>query len=288
MRQETRTAVYDAALHIEAFHFQGLVRPFPSHFHAHYVIGLVEAGERELRCQNQTHLLRPGDILLLHPGDSHACTQSDGGTLDYRGLNLTGEVMQHLTGELTGRRELPGFSQNVISDGACACHLRRLHTLIQSRSREFEKEEHLLLLLSLLLRRYGQPFARSLPPCAGEIEAACAFMEQHYARHINLDQICRRAGLSKSALLRAFPKAKGVTPYRYLENIRISQAKKLLEQGVTPVEAALRTGFSDQSHFTNYFSRFIGLSPGAYRDIFTDRGASPPNHKEEKSDGPKQ
>ena len=35
-----------------------------------------------------------------------------------------------------------------------------------------------------------------------------------------------------------------------------------------PVEAALRTGFSDQSHFTNYFNRYIGLAPGAYRDIF--------------------
>ena len=48
-------------------------------------------------------------------------------------------------------------------------------------------------------------------------------------------------------------------------------AKKLLEQGSSLVEAAMRTGFSDQSHFTNYFSRFIGLSPGAYRDIFLKR-----------------
>ena len=66
-------------------------------------------------------------------------------------------------------------------------------------------------------------------------------------------------------LLRAFAKAKGVTPYSYLENIRIGEAKRLLEQGVPPVEAALRTGFSDQSHFTNYFHRLIGLAPGAYR-----------------------
>ena len=45
--------------------------------------------------------------------------------------------------------------------------------------------------------------------------------------------------------------------------------QKLLEQGVPPVEAALQTGFSDQSHFTNYFSRFIGLTPGAYQEIFS-------------------
>ena len=92
-----------------------------------------------------------------------------------------------------------------------------------------------------------------------------------YAERIYLDQICRCAGLSKSTLLRAFAKSKGVTPYSYLENIRIGKAKKLLEQGVPPIEAALQTGFSDQSHFTNYFNRFIGLAPGIYRDIFLDK-----------------
>lgn len=80
--------------------------------------------------------------------------------------------------------------------------------------------------------------------------------------------ICCHAGLSKSTLLRAFTKSKGVTPYCYLENIRIGAAKKLLEQGVAPIEADLQTGFSDQSHFTNYFNRFIGLAPGVYREIF--------------------
>ena len=68
---------------------------------------------------------------------------------------------------------------------------------------------------------------------------------------IYLDQICHLEGLSKSTLLRAFTKSKGVTPYSYLQNIRIGEAKKLLEQGLPPVEAAVQTGFSDQSHFTN-------------------------------------
>lgn len=85
---------------------------------------------------------------------------------------------------------------------------------------------------------------------------------------IYLDQICHLEGLSKSTLLRAFTKSKGVTPYSYLQNIRIGEAKKLLEQGLPPVEAALQTGFSDQSHFTNYFNRYIGLALGVYREIF--------------------
>ena len=77
--------------------------------------------------------------------------------------------------------------------------------------------------------------------------------------------------LANPRCLGPFTKSKGVTPYSYLENIRIGKAKKLLEQGVPPIEAAMQTGFSDQSHFTNYFNRFIGLAPGLYRDIFLEK-----------------
>ena len=99
-------------------------------------------------------------------------------------------------------------------------------------------------------------------------------MAEHFAEHITLENLCKCSGLSKSTLLRAFTKSKGVTPYRYLQTIRIGKAKELLEQGVPTVDAAIQTGFSDQSHFTNFFNMFIGLSPAAYRRIFKEGGKS--------------
>lgn len=279
MKKEVRTVVYDDELHIEAYCFEGIVQPFPNHFHEYYVIGFVEDGERVLSCKNQEYTIKKGDVLLFNPGDNHACAQSDDGTLDYRGINITKEVMLNLAEEVTGRRELPGFSQNVIFDEEVTCYLRPLHELVMKGSCEFGKEESLLLLVSRLAQAYGQPFESCIPECPDEIEKACAFMEQHYAERIYLDQICRYAGLSKSTLLRAFARLKGVTPYSYLESIRIGKAKQLLEQGVPPIEAALQTGFSDQSHFTNYFSRFIGLAPGIYREIFFDKDSREAAHE---------
>ena len=275
MKKETRTVVYDDELRIEAYRFEGIVQPFPNHFHEYYVIGFIEDGHRVLSCRNQEYALKKDNILLFNPGDNHACVQSDDDTLDYRGFNITKEVMLDLAEEVTGRRELPGFSKTVIFDEEVTCYLHPLHELVMKGSCEFGKEENLLLLISLLIQRYGQPFESCIPECREEIEKACDFMEQHFADRIYLDQICRYAGLSKSTLLRVFTKSKGVTPYSYLENIRIGKAKKLLEQGVPPIEAAMQTGFSDQSHFTNYFNRFIGLAPGLYRDIFLEKGETP-------------
>lgn len=65
-----RTVVYDQQLCLEAYRFAGIVQPFPNHSHEHYVLGLVETGWRTLCCKNREYALRPGDILLLNPGDS--------------------------------------------------------------------------------------------------------------------------------------------------------------------------------------------------------------------------
>lgn len=268
MKKAIRTVVYDDELRIEAYHLRGVVQPFPKHFHDYYVIGLVEDGQRRLICKNQEYTIQRGSILLFNPGDSHACVQSDGGTLDYRGINISQAVMLDLAEEVTMRRELPGFFPPVISDQEAVCYLRPLHEDVMAGSTEFGREENLLLMMALFLQRYGRSAPNRTPECRQEIERACAYMEQHFAEHICLEQICRCVGLSKSTLLRGFAREKGVTPYNYLESIRIGRAKALLEQGASPVEAALATGYSDQSHFTNYFSRYIGLAPGAYREIF--------------------
>ncbi|MCM1387619.1 MAG: AraC family transcriptional regulator [Bacillus sp. (in: Bacteria)] len=271
MKKEIRTVVYDDELGIEAYRFEGIVQPFPNHFHEHYVIGFVEDGERTLSCKNIEYSIGKGTIVLFNPGDNHACVQSDDGTFDYRGLNIAKSIMLDLAKEVTGKRKLPGFSKNVICDDEITSYLRPLHEMIMNGASNFAKEESLLFLISLLIQNYGQPFESCVPECRQEIEKACEFIRRRYNEKINLEQICRYTGLSKSTLLRAFTKSKGVTPYRYLETIRINEAKTLLGKGIQPVEAAMQTGFSDQSHFTNYFSRFIGLAPGVYRAIFFEK-----------------
>lgn len=268
MKQPNRTVRFDDELQIEAYRFTGLMQKFPWHFHEHYVIGLIEAGTRKVDCCGRTYTAPPGTLVIFHPGDTHGCTAWDDEALDYCSLNIPQPVMRELAREITGRDELPGFQLNIIEDSELVPCFRALHQMVMSGSREFEKEELLLLLLGELIGRYGQPFASRVPECRAEVARVCALLDERYAEPISLDQLCRCAGLSKSTLLRAFTKSHGVTPYRYLETVRINQAKKLLEQGVCPADAALRTGFSDQSHFTNYFSRFTGVAPGAYRDIF--------------------
>ena len=96
MKKETRTVVYDDELRLESYRFEGTQQPFPNHFHEYYVIGFVESGERCLSCKNNEYAIQKGNVLLFNPSDNHACVQNDGGTLDYRGFNISKEVMLDL------------------------------------------------------------------------------------------------------------------------------------------------------------------------------------------------
>ena len=263
--------VYDEFLNIEAYRFEGIVQPFPNHFHEYYVIGLVESGERQLVCNNSQFYLSGGDMLLLEPLDSHGCIQTDRGALDYRALNISKDRMSELTKDITGDIEPLHFSEKVLRDtGAAECFLK-LHKMLLDNSGGcggLEKEEALLIFISELVGLSGKPYLERISRHSAPIERACRFMDEHYSEHITLDQLCKYSGLSKSTLLRSFTGSLGVTPYRYLQAIRINKAKELLEQGAKPIDAAFLTGFSDQSHFTNLFGTFIGMPPGTYSRSF--------------------
>ena len=92
---------------------------------------------------------------------------------------------------------------------------------------------------------------------------------------VSLETLSEISSMSRYQLLRLFTREVGVSPYRYLQSIRIAQAKVLLEQGEAIGKVALDCGFSDQSHFTNYFKSFIGITPKQYQSIFTLERSTP-------------
>ena len=269
MPDEVRTVCYDRCLSVEAYRLQGVIQKFPNHFHDYYVVGFVEKSRRYLTCKNRDYVISPGDIILFNPGDSHTCSQLGTQPLDYRCLNIQPDVMKKTAAEITGKEYLPVFERNVLYRSDLAGPLKELHRRILAKDADFRKEELYLLLMGQLLRESSGCSAQDAEPTtAAGIELAAGYLEEHYSEPVPLDELSRVAGMSKYHLIRTFSVQKGITPYSFLESVRINHAKKLLEQGTSPADAALETGFGDQSHFTNYFKKLIGLTPSQYRAIF--------------------
>ncbi|WP_045508730.1 AraC family ligand binding domain-containing protein [Bacillus amyloliquefaciens] len=269
MQNETRSLFLDPYLNVEAYRFKGIMQKFPNHFHDYYVIGFIEKGQRLLVCQGQEFTISPGDLLLFNPRDTHSCAQIDGRTLDYRCINVMPDVMEKAVKEMTGASNLPYFTQPVLYQHELTSSLQELHVLISQGERALRKEELFFYLLEELICEYSDvTFLRTAPEPSDEVKKACSYIETHYTSNILLDDLSKVTGWSKYHLLRSFTKQKGISPYSYLETIRINHVKKLLEKGVMPVDAALVTGFSDQSHMTKFFKRQVGLTPKQYMKIY--------------------
>jgi AraC-like DNA-binding protein len=91
------------------------------------------------------------------------------------------------------------------------------------------------------------------------------FMEANASASLDLNQIARQACLSKFHFIRLFRCYYGCTPHQFLIQTRISQAKNLLQQGLTVIDACGMVGFDSVSSFTRLFRKITGCSPLLYQ-----------------------
>ena len=271
MSYEKRLIYIDSKLEIEAYWFCGIMQKFPNHFHEYYVIGYVEAGQRYLECKNKNYIINTGDVVVINPFDSHACSQVRDESLDWRCINIKKETMKKIYKKIYGKEYLPVFSETVISNEKILDLLKKLHSMIVSGNKDDEaKEEKIHEIIQNLSKNYVADVMEKTDT-KDEIDRLCCYMKENFIKKISLDEMSSVAGLNKFTLLRNFNKICGLTPYQYLETIRVEKAKLYLEAGSALSEVALNTGFSDQSHFTKFFKSFIGVTPKQYQKLLIEK-----------------
>lgn len=83
---------------------------------------------------------------------------------------------------------------------------------------------------------------------------------------ITLENICSHFHFSKNHIINIFKKKFGVTPIKYINDLKLSRAKYLLEVTSDTAESiAMKSGFNDYSYFYKLFYKETGLSPSVWR-----------------------
>jgi transcriptional regulator GlxA family with amidase domain len=119
--------------------------------------------------------------------------------------------------------------------------------------------------------------ALSRPHADDTVRRAEKHLQQHFQRGVTIDALADLTGMSPRNFIRRFKAATGLLPGAYLQALRMSAAKELLEQSSTPIQSVCtRVGYEDMAFFRALFKRHTGMTPAEYRNRFAkmsfDRG----------------
>ena len=96
------------------------------------------------------------------------------------------------------------------------------------------------------------------------VKQAVAYIRNHFASQISLQEIADAVGISKYHLSREFRKFTGSTVFETINMTRCAEAKNMICQGMAVSEAALTCGYTNLSYFTRSFKKYIGEKPSAF------------------------
>lgn len=101
---------------------------------------------------------------------------------------------------------------------------------------------------------------------------AIVAMHRQPDRDWTVAQLAKEASSSRSVFARRFLLATGVSPLRYLTELRMRLAvRKLSREGQSVEEVASQLGYGSLAAFSRAFKRTVGVSPGACRTACRDR-----------------
>jgi AraC-like DNA-binding protein len=127
----------------------------------------------------------------------------------------------------------------------------------------FDKNSQVIGIAGILVDYKGA--GAVLDPYA-EMAEVVQYINDYYQKDIRMETLAHMAHLSISQFERKFKHLVHMSPLKYITQIRLNAACKLLSHTSRPItHIAIQTGFYDHSHFSKKFKHQLGISPSEYR-----------------------
>ena len=240
---------------------------YSRHWHETFSIGLVSRGRCNYVNCGKARESSAGTVVLMNPGDVHACNPVHGEPWSYKMLYIDVPWLSEIQAA-TDRNPRSGFipfstvatARPELYDG-----LNRLYgTLIDPQIQHLAKHSAAVSFIELVHECLGRS-GSTRPGRTPRVTRAADFIRENCTQSLSLEDICAAADLSASHLIRAFKEEYGHTPHTYQLNCRIEFCRAQLRAGHSLADVAFAAGFSDQAHFQRTFRRFVAATPGRYR-----------------------
>lgn len=244
-----------------------------AHMHPYLEIFYFESGEGSFEYNKQIYPIGAHDLLIVGAQQFHQQYEnSNESPLIYYNLTVDLLAVSSASGHfMAGKPFLYHHfddQDNRIFQAICAIRDELEKKEYRYASKIHAQFQMMMIDLERLLMPYASPHTQMPQRTTNQTRLAevKGYMEAHYTESLSIQQLCRMAMFQKSYFIRQFKETYGFSPTRYLNLIRIENAKLLLsnsEMNIT--EIAARVGFNHPSYFSEIFFKYEGLSPTQYR-----------------------
>ena len=260
-----------------------------------YLCFMVEDGEGELVYEGKRYELKAGDVVFIDcrkayshsTGNSHSIgnSHSDSAGVNsckrlwsLRWCHFYGPSMSAIYAKYCERGGLPVIRGDDMARGVdmargadvsqYAAILTDIYTLASSSDyiRDMRINGKLNDLLTLLMESSWHREAHTNAPKKMEISQVKSFLDEHYKEKLSLESVASHFFIDKHYLARLFKEQYGVTLVTYLQQVRITHAKRMLRFTDKSIEEiGLECGIGDLNYFSRVFKKLEGISPSEFR-----------------------
>ncbi len=250
---------------MDMLHADFTTHSYAPHVHDSLVIAATEVGGSEFRSRGRTQLARQQALLVFNPSEPHSAHMGGSERWRYRSFYVAEPGMREILA-LLGIDEPRYFTANVLHDPELVARFLALHRALDGEPDALLHREMLTAAFGELFQRHGQAHQRvpTAPADARVLAPVLALMRECHAERLTLEQMGAAAKLTPFQLIGAFKRAIGLTPHAWLTQLRLRSALARLRSGEPVAEAALASGFYDQSALNKHFKRAFGMTPLQY------------------------
>ena len=99
-----------------------------------------------------------------------------------------------------------------------------------------------------------------------DMAQAVDYFRMHYNKQINIEKYAASKNISVSWFIQNFKQYTNTTPAQYIQNLRLSNAKSLLETtNYNVTEISNLVGYENPLYFSRFFRKQFGASPSQFR-----------------------
>ena len=259
-----------------------------------YLCFVVEDGEGQLVYEGKKYELRSGDVVFIdcRKAYSHSTGMNlNAGLWSLRWCHFYGPSMPAIYAKYCERGGLPvirgadvsvdtarGTDMGRRDDVSCGADVSQYSTILtdiytlassSDHIRDMRINGKLNDLLTLLMESSWHRGNSFNAPKKMDISSVKSFLDEHYKEKLSLESVASHFFIDKHYLARLFKEQYGVTLVTYLQQVRITHAKRMLRFTDKSIEEiGLECGIGELNYFSRVFKKLEGVSPSEFRRVW--------------------